>query len=57
MKKVTMSVFVAFCLFDLIYLAMTADSFIRNMCWINLFTGDIPQWGWMYADPKSLFVV
>ncbi len=53
MKKVTMSVFfVAFCLFDLIYLAMTADSFYQEYVLDKFVYWGYPQWGWMYADPK-----
>ncbi len=53
MKKVTMNVFfVAFCLLDLIYLAMTADSFYQEYVLDKFVYWGYPQWGWMYADPK-----
>ncbi len=56
MKKTTgYLLFVAVVLFNLFYLALTADSFYWEYVKDTFVYWGYPQWGWMYSDPKVYF--
>ena len=51
-KKIFLGMALALSLWNIIYIALLADSFIQEYCLDKFFYWGYPQWGWLYSSPK-----